>query len=99
MLIGSTKKQTGPINVGLSFYQRNEIPFLIVASSIINASLSLGLLWGTLNTIQSHANTLTNMFGVFQVALNWTSGQQTKALQKAGIFVAMCGAGLMILDP
>ncbi len=82
-----------------SLYERYEIQILIVVSALVAASISIGLLWACLHTIQSHANILSNLFGSLQVFLNLLTGDSTHKYQKIGLLMVILGATLMIWDP
>lgn len=56
--------------------------------------------WAFLNTIQSHAYTLTGMHGVFTTLFFMiTLRREVSFLEKLGTFVVCIGAACMIMDP
>ena len=56
--------------------------------------------WAFLNTMQSHAYTLTGMHGVFTTLFFMiTLRREVSFLEKLGTFIVCVGAALMISDP
>lgn len=56
------------------------------------------MIWGTQNTVQSHAYTLCNLHGVMLIPLMMASGRKVHKMEKMGFLVVMVACFVIILD-
>lgn len=81
-------------------YYNFEVPIQIFLGAITMAALTYGVMWAGLNTIQSHASTITNLYGAIQGLINIAyGGSGGKAPLKVGVFFMIMGSMLMCFDP
>ena len=60
---------------------------------------SFGLIWATLNTVQSHAVTLSNLHGPITVIATLLSCKPVSKNQIISTFIIIIAAILMVTDP
>ena len=58
-----------------------------------------GLIYGSMNLIQSHAYVFNNIHGLFVVFIIYLMGQRPVIKEWQGVALALIGCALMLFDP
>lgn len=72
---------------------------MIPVTMLMVLGWSMGLTFGSMNTVQSHAYLLCNIHGVFSLIFMMLTCRSTHKYEKAGTAIVLIGVVIMLLDP
>jgi len=72
---------------------------MIPVAMLMMLCWSLGLTFGSVNTVQSHAYLLCNIHGVFSLIFMMLACKSTHKYEKVGTAIVLMGVVIMLLDP